>query len=147
MGKLAAKNTTNEAVRNLGKKIVEDHSQANGELEQILASKAMLTQTEPNQAQKTSLDKLAGLKDAEFDQAFKQQAIQDHEKAIQLFEKQAQQGADVELKTFAQKHLPHLREHLTMAQQLEVGNQTQTPVDDTSEQIKPTTPPDTAVPK
>jgi len=64
-----------------------------------------------------------------------------------LFEKQARQGTDVELKTFAQKHLPHLREHLTMAQKLEVASKTQLPQDDTAEEIKPTTPPESAVPK
>src|SRR5262245_20016581 len=147
MGQLAARNTKNEAVSNLGKKIVEDHTMANKELEEIATRKGFQTEKQPPALLKSSLEKLAGLKDREFDQAFKQQAIQDHEKAIQLFEKQAKQGADLELKAFAQKHLPHLREHLTMAQKLEVSSETQTQVDDTTEQIKPTTPPDTTVPK
>ena len=150
MGQLAAKNTKSEAVRKLGEKLVEDHSIANKELEQIVTSKGIQAEKELAPPLKSSLDKLAGLKDSEFDQAFKQQAIQDHEKAIQLFEKEAKQGTDAELKAFAQKHLPHLRDHLAMAQKLEVGgatSETKTQVDDTAEQIKPTTPPDTTVPK
>lgn len=147
MGQMAAKNTKNEAVRDLGEKLVQDHSKVNQELEQIASSKGLKTDKELAPALKSSLEKLAGLKDQEFDRAFKQQAIQDHEKAIQLFEKQARQGTDPELKSFAQKHLEHLREHLAMAQKLELGSETQKQVDETTEQIKPITPPDTTVPK
>lgn len=38
--------------------------------------------------------------------------------AVSLFERYAQGGDNSELKAFAQKHLPHLREHLKMAKGL-----------------------------
>lgn len=118
MGQLAAKNSQNEAVRKYGQRLVDDHTKANQELKQIASRKSVSIESQLSQQHQSALDRLTGLKDNEFDQAFKQQAIQDHQKVIQLFEKQSQQGSDADLKAYAQKHLPHLREHLTMAQQL-----------------------------
>src|SRR5262245_55914664 len=77
MGQLATKNTKNDAVRKLGQKLIDDHSAVNRELEQIVTSKGIQAEKELTAPLKSSLDKLAELKDSEFDQAFKQQAIQD----------------------------------------------------------------------
>jgi putative membrane protein len=41
-----------------------------------------------------------------------------HEKDVALFEKQSTSGSDTELRTFAAKTLPKLREHLDMARSL-----------------------------
>jgi putative membrane protein len=45
--------------------------------------------------------------------------VKDHEKAVKLFQKEAQSGQDPELKQFAQQTLPKLQQHLQMAQQLD----------------------------
>ena len=39
-----------------------------------------------------------------------------HEKAIQLFENEAKNGRDADVKAWAEKCLPTLREHLKLAQ-------------------------------
>jgi putative membrane protein len=44
--------------------------------------------------------------------------VEDHEKAVKLFSKEAQQGQDADLKAFAAKTLPTLQEHLSRAVQL-----------------------------
>ena len=119
-GQFAAKNAENDAVKQYGQKLVTDHTKANQELKQLATSKGASIPTEIGKHQ-ASCDRLAALKGREFDQAFKEQTIKDHEEAIRIFEQQTQQGSDAELKAFAQKHLPHLRQHLTMAQQLQVG--------------------------
>jgi putative membrane protein len=133
IGQLAAKNGQSEAVKQYGQKLVTDHTKANQELKQIATSKGASVPTDLGKHQ-AHYDRLAALQGAEFDKAFKQHAIKDHEEAIRLFEKQGQQGSDAELKAFAQKHLPHLREHLTMAQQINAGQ-----TDDTGSQSQSTT--------
>jgi putative membrane protein len=58
-----------------------------------------------------------GTEDAkEFDETYMEQQVMAHRTAVTLFETAAKTEADPELKAFAQKHLPHLRMHLTMAQ-------------------------------
>ncbi len=64
------------------------------------------------------LDKMRKLEGAAFDQAYIADQIKDHEKAIALFEKEARSGKDAELKAFAEKTLPTLKDHLTAVRSL-----------------------------
>ena len=50
-----------------------------------------------------------------------------HEEAIELFDQEARNGSDAELKAFAQKQLPGLRNHLKQARDLQakLGTSTQ----------------------
>ena len=43
--------------------------------------------------------------------------LKDHKEAVSLFEKESKSGKDEDLKAWAGKTLPHLREHLKMAQE------------------------------
>jgi len=54
-----------------------------------------------------------------FDKGFVDDAVQDHQKAIELFENEAERGGDAQLKAFAKKTLPTLRDHLKQAQDLQ----------------------------
>jgi putative membrane protein len=56
---------------------------------------------------------------AEFDRGFIEAQVKAHQEAIALFEKQANDGDDGDLKAFAQKQLPALRNHLKQAQDLQ----------------------------
>ena len=56
---------------------------------------------------------------AAFDRGFIDAQVKAHQEAIALFEAQASGGADAELKGFAQKQLPALRNHLKQAQDLQ----------------------------
>jgi len=62
--------------------------------------------------------KLSGKTGAEFDRAFLHEAISHHEKDVALFEKESTSGSDPELKAFAAKTLPTLRQHLQTARSL-----------------------------
>lgn len=61
------------------------------------------------------MSKMSG---ANFDREFMKAIIKDHKKDIDLFEKQARSGRDAELKAFAEKTLPTLREHHQMARDI-----------------------------
>lgn len=56
---------------------------------------------------------------AAFDRGFMEAQVKAHQEAIALFEAQANGGGDAELKAFAQKQLPALRNHLKQAQDLQ----------------------------
>ena len=50
--------------------------------------------------------------------AYDQIQVTAHQDAVALFEAYAKAGDDAQLKTWAAKTLPHLKQHLTMAQKL-----------------------------
>jgi len=127
IGKLAALNTKNETVRGFAKALVKEHTQWEKELGQIFARKSIHAESELAEQFQSSINHLAELKGGAFDRAFKDQVIQDHKEAIGAFEKQAAQGTDTDLRMFAQKHLPHLREHLEVAKQLPISTDTEGP--------------------
>jgi putative membrane protein len=56
---------------------------------------------------------------AEFDEGFIETQIKAHQDAIALFTEEVKSGTDAELKSFAEKHLPALRDHLREAQDLQ----------------------------
>jgi putative membrane protein len=65
-----------------------------------------------------AMDRLSKLSGAEFDREYIKMDLKDHKKTIELFEKQARSGRDAELKAFAEKTLPTLREHHQMARDI-----------------------------
>ena len=132
IGKLAARNTKNEAVRNFARRLVEDHTAAEKDLGAIFARKSLSAEPKLGEHYEQSITSLATLKGGEFDRAFKRHVIETHERAITSFEKQATEGDDPDLKAFAQKHLPHLRAHLEIARALPISSDTEGPPADAS---------------
>jgi putative membrane protein len=64
------------------------------------------------------LDGLKAKVGKDFDSSYDQIQVKAHEDAVTLFETYAKGGEDPELKKWAAKTLPHLKEHLSMAQKL-----------------------------
>jgi len=122
IGKMAALNTRNKAIRKFAQVLSDDHASAEKELSTLFARKQMPPEAEFAEGFQHSVQRLAELKGGAFDAAFKQQVIEDHEKAISLFERQAEQGTDPDLKAFAERRLPQLQEHLAMARLLPISS-------------------------
>src|SRR5258708_19560713 len=112
---MGGKNGTSFQVKNLGQKLVRDHTAGNKELEQLVARKGVTLPTEIDAKHQKDLDALAKLNGAEFDKAYLHHAVVDHQKDIKKFQAEADKGADQDLKAFAQKQLPILQQHLDMA--------------------------------
>jgi putative membrane protein len=58
------------------------------------------------------------LDDLDFDHGYDQIQVKAHRDAVALFEAYAKAGDSAELKEWAGKTLPHLKEHLSMAEKL-----------------------------
>jgi putative membrane protein len=119
VAQLAASKATDPAVKDFANKLVQDHQQANNELVQLANSKHVELPAAPSRGQRHAIEKLGKKSGAEFDKDFVQQVgLKDHEKDIKKFEKAAEKVKDPDLKAWAQKTLPHLREHYALAQKL-----------------------------
>jgi putative membrane protein len=114
--KLALKNSSDPQVKKFATQMIADHSKLARNLDVIAAKKGMKA---PPAADSAVIGKLQELKGADFDKAYIDQvAVGGHQKAVELFQKESDSGADPQLKAAATKALPVIKHHLAMAQQL-----------------------------
>lgn len=121
MGELGQSNGESQQVKEFAKKLVDDHTKANDELKQLAKKKEVTLPDAMNEQQKAMIQHLSSLKGREFDSAFKQHAVEDHQKDIEKFKTASEKAKDAELKAFASKTLPVLQQHLDLAKQLNAG--------------------------
>lgn len=118
MARLAEKRAQDAEVKKFAQKMLQDHTNANTELKQLAAQKNVTLPTEPDTLHKLTADKLSSLSGAEFDKEYMRAQLDDHEKAVSLFQSQADLGTDTDAKAWAAKTLPHLKSHLDMAREI-----------------------------
>jgi putative membrane protein len=112
-----AEQRADAASKQFAARMIKDHTMTSNELKSIV-QKAKLQM--PSAMDKEHQDKLARLRTAQgadFDRAYDQLQNEMHQNAVSLFESYAGSGDQPELKAFAAKHLPALKEHLSMARQ------------------------------
>jgi putative membrane protein len=118
MGQLALQKASSPQVKQFAQRMVTDHTQANQDLMQVAKSQQLALPAQVDAKQKSEMDRLRSTSGSAFDAAYMQQMLQDHQKDVSEFQKQAQSGSDPALKGFAQKYLPTLQQHLQMAQSI-----------------------------
>lgn len=114
-GRLAEQKGMNSQVKQFGARMAQDHAKAGDELKQIASGKGLTLPEAPSPEDKREMDKLDKLAPADFDRAYISRMVADHKKDIAEFEKEASSGRDADIKAFAAKTLPTLREHLRLA--------------------------------
>ena len=119
LGKLAQEKAADAKVKEFGARMQKDHGNANAELRAIAAKKGLTIPGGPG-PHAAMLKKLGGLQGAAFDQAYMRGMVDDHTKAVKEFE-MATKSPDADIKAFAEKTLPTLREHLRLAQEIHKG--------------------------
>jgi putative membrane protein len=100
--------------------MIKDHSATSAELKALVSS-GKVPATLPaamDKAHGAKLDELSGLSGADFAKAYEDMQLAAHKDAVSLFERYARGGDNASLQAFAAKTLPHLREHLKMAEDL-----------------------------
>lgn len=117
MGNLAVEKAATPEVKAFARRMVADHSAANGELSQLATAKGLALPTELDAPHKGGLDHLSALSGAEFDRAYMRHMVEDHQATVADFEKASTSATDSDLKGWASKTLPVLQEHLKLAQE------------------------------
>ena len=119
MAKLAQQKAQSQAIKDLAARILEDHTQANEKLNQLAASKGISVPPAMGDEEQRKYDQFSEMEAEGFDEDYVEQMVQDHRDDIRDFEEAAEELDDPDVKTFASSTLPALREHLSMAEQLE----------------------------
>lgn len=117
-GKMAAE-SENQAVASFGKKMVEDHTRLNEQLATLAKSKGYEPPTSADLASKAKGALLNVMPGATFDKQYADAQVNDHQETLELLQNEARNGQDPDLKAMAEKAIPTIEEHLSMARQLQ----------------------------
>lgn len=117
-GKLAQEKGSAADVKSFADMMVKDHTMANQKLKAIADSKKLEVSTNAQLMDKAKSMILELRTAKSFDQAYANNQVKAHEATIKLFEDEASNGKDPELKAFAAETLPKLKTHLMHAQAL-----------------------------
>jgi putative membrane protein len=118
IAKMAAEKATRPEVKEFAQMLADDHSKVNEELKSLASQKNVALPEEPRPEQKAEKERLSKLSGAEFDAAFTKAMVQSHKKSVTNFGKESTAAKDPDIKAFASKTLPKLKEHLEKAEQL-----------------------------
>lgn len=115
LGEYAEKNAATKAVKDFGRRMVKDHSKANAELKALAAKKDITLPTELNEDHQKMWDDLTKKTGKDFDKEYMSQMVDDHETDVKEFQDASENEKDADLKTWAGKTLPVLKQHLELA--------------------------------
>jgi putative membrane protein len=133
LGELAQQQAKSTEVKDFGQRMVDDHGQANDKLKQIAGQKDIELPQDLSEDAQATYDDLQGKSGAEFDKAYMDEMVSDHEDDVAAFEDYVENAQAPALRTFAEETLPTLKEHL------ELAKETQEQVATASEQEQPVT--------
>jgi putative membrane protein len=118
-GGLARKRAEDPEVKSFGNRMLTDHGKANDELKQLAKKKALTMPSELDGETKRTLAHLETLSGNEFDRAYVEHMVDDHQKDVKEFERASAETNDPDLRRWAQKTLPVLQRHLELAKHLQ----------------------------
>lgn len=117
--RIALKNSQADDVKSFAKQMIKDHSLANKQLSAIAKRKRLSVPAQSDAKHRAVLDALRVQTGGAFDADYAKQTVADHEEAVGLFKSAAARGqSDPDLSGFAQKILPTLEHHESMADAL-----------------------------
>jgi putative membrane protein len=111
-GKLAADKASSPDVKAFGQQMVDDHGKANEQLKSVAEKQNLTLPTTMNAKQQAMYDMLKGKTGAEFDKAYVDAMVKDHEEDVKEFQREADKGKDEQIKAFASETLPVIQGHL-----------------------------------
>jgi putative membrane protein len=116
LGNVATKKASNDRVKAFGKRMTEDHGKANKELAALAKKKNVQVSKTLDDKHKREVDRLSKLSGSEFDREYMAAMVKDHKEDVEKFERAAKEAKDSDVKEFASKTLPVLKDHLELAQ-------------------------------
>lgn len=115
LGQLALEKASSKVVKEFGERMVKDHSKAGDDLKEVASKKGITLRDSLNATDKALYDRLSKLSGDDFDKAYMQAMIKDHEEDVAEFRRESQSAKDPDIRQFTSKTLPTLEEHLRLA--------------------------------
>ncbi len=118
MAKLAQQKASSDAVRQYAAKIVDEGSKASDDLKQAAEKSSIAVPDSLDSKHSERVDKLSKLSGPEFDRAYLKDQVKDQEAEVREFQREADSGADQNMKQFASKNLAAVQKRLDAAKEL-----------------------------
>jgi putative membrane protein len=116
---MALTKATSADVKKFAQMMVDDHTKANNELKALASDKGIaLPDVMREKKQKKYYDLERDEKKENFDKNYMDEMVQDHKDMIDKFEKEAENGKDADVKSWAAGKLATLRHHLEEAERI-----------------------------
>jgi putative membrane protein len=114
LSKAAQTKAQSADVKKFAQTMITDHTKANNELKALATKMNITLPAELNSTHKSTMDKLNSLSGADFDKAYVDAMVKDHNDAVNLFQAESDGGTTADVKAFAAKTLPTLKSHQAM---------------------------------
>jgi putative membrane protein len=111
LAQLAQQKASSQDVKDLAKKLEQDHSQANQQLMAVAKQKNIDLPNDLKGECQETYQAFQQLQGTDFDNAYLVHMIAGHICALGMFQKEAKSGTDPDIKQWASQTIPTLREH------------------------------------
>jgi putative membrane protein len=119
LGKLAADRGSNAVVKAFGERMVAQHGAASDQLKAAAQQANMVLPTTVSSKDQQIYDRLARLNGSDFDRAYADDMVQDHERDLNEFQNEANNGKNSSIRAFAAQTVPMIQEHLNQAREMQ----------------------------
>ena len=118
LGRLAAQRATRPEVKEFARTLADEQSRAYEDLKALAAQKKFALPSEPRPEQKAQIGQLEATTGAAFDEAYLAATAASRAGALALFDEAAGAWGDPDVKTWAARLLPTLKQRLARAREL-----------------------------
>ena len=118
LGKLAMDQGSNEAVKVFGTRMVAEHTKAGDELKEAAKEERIALPTDLSAKDQVTYDRLSKLSGADFDQAYAQDMVKDHQQDLRDFQRETNHGNNDVIRGFASETVPMIQQHLDKAKEM-----------------------------
>ena len=120
-GKTAAGKAQSADVKSFAQKMVDEHSKMLEEMRSLAKKKDVALPQDANMKDMAQMKLMERKSGAEFDQAFMEHMVKEHEQALKDAQNIASKAKDADFKAAVQKAEPKIKEHLELAQRISKG--------------------------
>jgi len=121
LSKLAQQKSTNKKIKDFADMMVTDHTKAADTLSAIAKAKNITLPASLDADHQKKYDDLSKMSGADFDKGYVKIMVSDHQDAVNLFQDEAKNGTDPQLKAFAGKVEPIIQMHLDAINKINSG--------------------------
>jgi putative membrane protein len=116
LGRMTEQKGNNQAVKDFGQRMIEDHTNAESQLQQLAKQEGVMLPSQPGSAATNLHQQLSSVSGAQFDEMYIDHMLAGHKGAITVFENEIEHGQNPAIRAFAESVLPVIQDHVRIAE-------------------------------